>query len=343
MKHKILLTVFAIVVMGTALMLPVHFENSIPVVTVEQTQQVEKQTYVTASGEIEAKNSSKLTVDLPVYLKSLSVEVGDTVKKGDVLAQLDKTTLLAEFASQGEETEQALSKVLAAVSSSDPETALTALGGGELSELAQKYAELPDTLVADQDGVVTLISAQEGEITGMGTPIITICSGKDMVAKIAVPEAQLSQIKEGQQAVVTSTAAPGKSYEGVVQKIYPQGRKVFSTSSQEVVVDVEIAINAPDDSLKPGCTAKGKITVSPEKQVNAVPYDALSDVDGEESLFLYETGRAICVPVKTGDMIDSELIEITSGIEEGDFVVTNPDVISAQVSLVKLSKEETDD
>ncbi|HJB25881.1 MAG TPA: efflux RND transporter periplasmic adaptor subunit [Firmicutes bacterium] len=341
MKHKILLSVFAIVVMGVALALPVHFERSLPVVTVEQTQKVQKQAYVTASGELEAKNTSKLTVDLPVYLKALHVEVGDTVKKGDVLAQLDKTTLLAEFASQGEDAEQALGQLVSAFTSVDPSAALAAAGTGDLSDLAQKYRELPDTLVADMDGVVTLISAEEGEITGMGTPIITICSGEDMVAKIAVPEAQLPQIKEGQQAAVTSTAAPGKTYQGTVQKIYPQGRKVYSTSSQEVVVDVEIAIDNPDDSLKPGCTAKGKITVSQGTKVYAVPYDALRETDGEESLYIYQTGRAISIPVQTGEMVNGELIEITSGIEDGDFVVTNPDVISAQNALVKLDKEDS--
>ncbi len=301
MKHKILLSAFAIIVMGFALVLPIQFEKSLPVVTVEQTQKVQKQSYVTASGEmLEAKNSSKLTVELPVYLKALHVEVGDEVKQGDVLAELDKTTLLAEFASQGEQAEQALGQILSALSSTDPSAALAAAGTGDLSQLASKYRELPDTLVADRDGVVTLISAQEGEITGMGTPIITICSGEDLVAKIAVPESQLSHIKEGQQASVTSTAAPGKTYQGTVQKIYPQGRKVYSTASQEVVVDVEIAIDNPDDSLKPGCTAKGKITVSQGNKVCAVPYDALNETDGEESLYIYQTGRAVSVPVKRG-------------------------------------------
>ncbi len=343
MKHKILLSAFTIVVMGLSLALPIQFEKNLPVVTVEQTQKVEKQAYVTASGQLEAKNASKLTVDLPVYLEALYVEVGDTIKQGDVLAKLDKTTLLAEFASRGEEAEQTIEQILSALSSADPSAALAAISTGDLSQLAEKYRELPDTLVADRDGVVTLISAQEGEITGMGTPIITVCSGEDLVAKVSVPESQLSQIKEGQQASVTSTVAPGKTYQGTVQKIYPQGRKVYSTASQEVVVDVEIAIENPDDSLKPGCTAKGKITVSQGIKVCAVPYDALSETEGKESLYLYQAGRAVCVLVKTGDMISGELIEITSGLEEGDFVVTNPDTVSAQNALVKLAKEDAHD
>lgn len=342
MKHKILLSVFALAVMGTALILPKQFERSLPVVTVVQAGEVEKQSYVSASGELEAKNTYKLSADLPVYLKSLSVQVGDTVKKGDTLAVLDKTTLLAELVSQGEDSEQALGKILSTFSFSDPNAALSALGGGELSNLAQKYTEIPDTLIAPEDGVVTLISAKEGEITGMGTPIITICSGSDIVAKVAVSETQLSQIKEGQQAAITTTIAPGKTYEGMVQKIYPQGRKVYSTSSQEVVVDVELAISNPDDSLKPGCSAKAKITVSQGQTVCAVPYDALKETDGEECLYIYQTGKAVSVPVKTGDMV-GDLIEITSGVEQGEFVVTNPDAISAQAALVKLSKEEADD
>lgn len=342
MKHKILMAVFAIAVMVTALVVPVQFERNLPVVTVAQAGEVEKESYVSASGELQATNTYHLTADLPVYLKSLSVQVGDTVNQGDTLAQLDKTTLLAELISQGEDTQQAIGKLLSAFSSTDPNAALSALGGGELSGLAQKYAEIPDTLTAPADGVVTLISAQEGEITGMGTPIISLCSGTDIVAKVAVSESKLSQIQEGQTVEITTTVSPGKTYEGVVHKIYPQGRKVYSTSSAEVVVDVEIAISNPDDALKPGCSAKAKISVSQDKTVCAVPYDALKEVDGEECLYVYQSGKAISVPVKTGDMV-GDMIEITSGVEEGEFVVTNPDTVSTKAALVKLSKEETDD
>ncbi len=280
----------------------------------------EAESTVSCSGKIEETKRRDIYLDMPVMASNVKVEVGDTVKKGEVLFQVDRSATQAMltygsgFAGLGV-SEEVLSQV----------------GGSSVPDsdtLSDWVDEVPQEVTAPIDGVVTAINASSGSLTTAGQPVATISDLNQLQVKISIGENQIQEVTLGQTVSITGNAFEGKEYTGKIMKIYPSARQQIQGSGYETVVDALVSIQDPDDHLKPNYNIKAKIKTSDVSEVYTLPYQCIAqDDDGKEYVYVLSAGRARRADVLTGQEFEDS-VEIVSGLREGCRVITNPEDVT---------------
>ena len=331
--------------------------------TVEfETAKVEKQnisTSITATGTIEPVTSVTVGTQVSGIVSKLYVDYNSVVKKGQVIAELDKTNLISELNRAKADLTSAQSTLnyetsnfnryqtlfdKGLVSANDYESARLSYDKARQSvassrESVQKaqtnlgYA----TITSPIDGVVLSKAVEEGQTVAasFNTPeLFTIAQDlTDMRVIADIDEADIGGVKEGQRVTFTVDAFPEDRFEGQVTQV----RQQATTSSN--VVTYEVVISAPnkDLKLKPGLTAnvtiytleKNDVLAAPAKALRFVPNEALlkngqqiEDVEAKTKVWTLEgnTFKAHAVEVGTSNGM---LTEITSGISAGTEVLVD--------------------
>jgi HlyD family secretion protein len=326
------------------------------------TAKVEKlniSTSITATGTIEPVTSVTVGTQVSGIVSKLYVDYNSVVKKGQVIAELDKTNLISELNTAKANLSSAQStlnyelanynrfKTLydkGLVSADDYENAKLSYDKARQSvassrESVQKaqtnlgYA----TITSPIDGVVLSKSVEEGQTVAasFNTPeLFTIAQDLTNMRVIAdIDEADIGGVKEGQRVTFTVDAFPDDSFEGSVTQVRQQA------TTESNVVTYEVVISAPNNDLKlkPGLTANVTIFTLEKNGVMAVPAKALrftpnelllskgeqiDDCEGDHKVWTKEgnTFKAHKVEVGTSNGM---LTEIVSGISEGTEVLVD--------------------
>ena len=261
---------------------------------------------VTATGTVEPITQVEVGTQVSGIVNKLLVDYNTVVKKGQLLAELDKTVLLSELASKKSsmascktEYEYQLknytrSKTLHEknlVSDTDYETAYynyqKAKNSYDISknDLQKAQTNLGYTMIYSPiDGVVLSRSVEEGQTVAasFSTPTLFIIANdlKKMRVIANVDEADIGNVKKGQRVSFTVDAYPNDTFEGEVTEV----RQEATTTSN--VVTYEVVINAPnpDLKLKPGLTANITIYTLEKNGVLSVPSKALRFIPDEPLL-----------------------------------------------------------
>ncbi len=187
-----------------------------------------------------------------------------------------------------------------------------------LEQSADNLSRAKAGVTADFDGIVTEIQASAGTMAAEGTPLITLASARDMCVEASVSKYNLASIKTGQTATIVFQ---DKEYTGSVQTI---SKIAQSGESGSAMVIVKVHIDKPDDSLILGLDAKVNIDLGTAEDVLVVPVSAVnSDTEGD-FVYTVEDGIVVKKYVTTG-LSSKEDIEIKSGIEQGEQVITTVD------------------
>ncbi len=192
------------------------------------------------------------------------------------------------------------------------------------------------------NGIVTSLPVEEGEMAIMGTMnfsgtvLMTIADLSEMEVEVEVDETDVVGVTLGQKADVKVDALPNQVLQGTVTEIGSSAMEKVSATQQEsrdFLVKVTL-VNAPQ-SLKPGLSASADIITAEKKGVVAVPISALvlrekesknspsKEKTEEEGVYVVDRGRAKFIPVTKGIM-GGLLIEITSGLKEGQEAIVGP-------------------
>lgn len=188
---------------------------------------------------------------------------------------------------------------------------------GALSRL--EYA----TIVAPLSGVVASVSTQEGETVaaGLNAPtFLTIIDLERLQVDTFVDEVDIGKIKVGQKAAFTVDSFPSREFAGEVAAIYPKA------VIQENVVNYDVVVRITDPSkelLRPEMTASVTIELETRQDVPALPARAVRREKGKSVVYLVQDGKAQPREVRTG-WKDSQWVEITSGLREGQTVLLEP-------------------
>jgi HlyD family secretion protein len=123
------------------------------------------------------------------------------------------------------------------------------------------------TLYSPISGVVLVKSGEIGEVVNPGTSIVTLADIENVWLKAYIPETDLSKVKWGQEAIVTTDLRPRKEYKGRISFISSQAEftpKQIQTEKERVtlVYRIKIDIANKDRELKPGMPADGKILLT---------------------------------------------------------------------------------
>ncbi len=327
-----------------------------------ETAKVERRninTSVTATGTIEPVTSVTVGTQVSGIVSKLYVDYNSIVKKGQVIAELDKTNLISELNRAKADLTSAQStlnyetanfqrfKTLydkGLVSANDYESARlsfdkarqTVASSRENVQKAQTnlgYA----TITSPIDGVVLSKSVEEGQTVAasFNTPeLFTIAQDlTDMRVIANIDEADIGGVKEGQRVSFTVDAFPDDHFSGEVTQVRQQA------TTQSNVVTYEVVISAPnkDLKLKPGLTAnvtiftmeKNDVLAAPAKALRFTPNEALlkkgqkiEDVEAPEKVWTLEGDVFKAHKVETG-LTNGMLTEIVSGIKEGTEVLVD--------------------
>ena len=316
------------------------------------------QNSVTATGTIEAVTSVTVGTQVSGIVNKLYVDYNSQVKKGQVIAELDKTNLLSELntakanlaSAQSSLNYQAANmeryKTLykkGLVSADEYENALLTYRQAKEQVASSKenvqraqtnlgYA----TITSPIDGTVISKSVEEGQTVAasFNTPeLFTIAKDLTNMQVVAnVDEADIGGVKEGDRVTFTVDAYPDDTFEGTVKQV-----RLEATTTNNVVT-YEVVISAPnaDLKLKPGLTANVTIYTQERSGVLAVANKALRftptketvgkdmkivDCKGKNKVWTLNGKTLTAHPVTIGQT-DGINTEITKGLKQGDKIVT---------------------
>ena len=316
------------------------------------------QNSVTATGTIEAVTSVTVGTQVSGIVNKLYVDYNSQVKKGQVIAELDKTNLLSELntakanlaSAQSSLNYQAANmeryKTLykkGLVSADEYENALLTYRQAKEQVASSKenvqraqtnlgYA----TITSPIDGTVISKSVEEGQTVAasFNTPeLFTIAKDLTNMQVVAnVDEADIGGVKEGDRVTFTVDAYPDDTFEGTVKQV-----RLEATTTNNVVT-YEVVISAPnaDLKLKPGLTANVTIYTQERSGVLAVANKALRftptketvgkdmkiiDCKGKNKVWTLNDKTLTAHPVTIGQN-DGINTEITKGLKQGDKIVT---------------------
>ena len=327
-----------------------------------ETAKVDKgniQTTITATGTIEPVTSVTVGTQVSGIVSKLYVDYNSVVKKGQIIAELDKTNLISELNTAKANLNSAQSTVTyeeanykryktlydkGLVSADEYESALlsyrkakeqvvTSMQSVQKAQTNLGYA----TITSPIDGVVLSKAVEEGQTVAasFNTPeLFTIAQDlTDMRVIADIDEADIGGVKEGQRVMFTVDAFPDDQFEGSITQVRQQA------TTESNVVTYEVVISAPNNDLKlkPGLTAnvtiftleKNGVLVAPAKALRFMPNEALlkegqtiEDVESPHKLWTLEgnTFKAHKVEIGTTNGV---LTEIVSGINAGAEVLVD--------------------
>jgi membrane fusion protein, multidrug efflux system len=181
-------------------------------------------------------------------------------------------------------------------------------------ELAQK--KLTDAVVrAPVAGSIAERLVQPGEYIRENTPVATIVQMHPLKLKTAIQEKHASLIKIGQSVEFTVEAYPDRGFVGRIAYVSPAVDQATRTFPVEALVE-----NA-DRQLKPGFFAKGTVQTKVDRNVLAVPEDAISTLAGVSTVYVIEDGKARQQQVTLGTRANN-LVEITNGLKGDESLAT---------------------
>jgi membrane fusion protein, macrolide-specific efflux system len=261
----------------------------------------------------------------------VKVKVGDRVKSGAVLATASNATLKASVATATNGVTTATIQLATAQDARDAATTTADIRRTRIDllnardGLAQAKATLADlkaqfarsSLVAPADGIVTAINVTVGADAPTADAIDLAAATFQVTANVV--ETDIATMQIGQAASVT-VGAISADLTGTVTAIAPVAET--STSGGVVSYAVTVALNAPPATLRPGMTADVTVTTASANGVLAVPAAAIRGTSGAYTvLVLTAAGTPESRPVTVG-LMTSSLVEIKSGLNAGDVVIT---------------------
>lgn len=321
---------------------------------------------ITATGTIEPVTSVTVGTQVSGIVSKLFVDYNSVVKKGQVIAELDKTNLMSQLNTAKTQLATAQSQLnyqtanykryktlfeKGLVAADDFDNAkLSYTQAKEQVASAKEEVQRAQTnlgyatITSPIDGVVLSKSVEEGQTVAasFSTPeLFTIAQDLTNMQVVAdVDEADIGDVKEGERVTFTVDAYPDDTFEGEVKQV----RQEATTTNN--VVTYEVVISAPnaDLKLKPGLTANVTIYTAERKGVLSVPSKALRftpqketvdkmkivDVANAKNKVWTIKGNSIVAHKVNIGMTDGTNTQIVGGIAEGTKVVTGLNVMGGE-------------
>lgn len=287
-------------------------------------------------GEVRPRFESSQGFRINGKIIERKVDIGAQVKKGQVIARLDALDAHLSAAAAMADVRAAEANHALAVAELDRQRQLFAKKFISASALDIREAELKTSsarlaqvkaqasvsgnqtrytnLMADRDGVVTMIRAEPGQVVQVGEAIVQIASLKETEVLVAVPESRMSQVKINAPVSVKMWASPQKLYAGIVREIAP------AADSATRAFNVRVSIKNADEAIKLGMTAGVRFD-EPNAQLTPelrVPSSALTQVNGKKAVWVIDVNnKAQPREVVAGEFTEDGIL-IASGLQAGE-------------------------
>jgi RND family efflux transporter MFP subunit len=321
-------------------------------------QEAAAERLVTYSGVLAARVESALGFRVSGKITERLVNVGDRVQRGQTVAKLDETDLKLSENSARASVNSARTRLAVATDSLERAQSLLPKGYIAQSVADQRQLEVDSAkaalnsaqdqlaqavnatgyakLVADKDGIVTLVQAEPGQVVAVGQAVITLAQAGDVEAAVAVPEHEVARIVQGQAVEIALWSAPDIKSEGKVREI----AGAADTASRTYPVRVSVARPVP--AMRLGMTAAVTFRLPASDASVIVPVAAITGQDGNKSVFVADrqTETVSARPVDTQGLTENG-VRVSAGLKPGDIVVTGGVQFLRDGMKVRLPKEIT--
>lgn len=289
------------------------------------------------TGTLRGDRETDLAANASGRVLATSVERGEQIKPGQVLAKLDTRAAslsAAEARAQADSTraqeEQARTeceryeqlKAKGAISDQEYQTKITQCRTLPLNvQAAAARAALAAQNVGDGlirapfAGVVTERFVEVGQFVRQDSRVVTIVSSDPLRLQIAVPESQVASVKEGADLTFRVAAYPERRFEGKVRFV----SGALRSTTRDLVVEALVA--NPERALMPGMFADVELTVGSER-LPCVPERALTVQDEQARVLVVAAGRLEERVVALGPKLAGR-VAVTRGVREGEQVVVS--------------------
>jgi membrane fusion protein, multidrug efflux system len=295
--------------------------------------------------EVTARYSNTMSFRVPGKLIKRTVRLGDAVKQGQLIAQLDPVDARKQAASARAALDAAEHRLVYAQQQLDRDKAqneanliaanqleqtqdnFTAALAGRDQAAAQLVVSRNNlqynTLVADHDGLITSENADTGQVVSAGQAVYGLAWNGDTDVILDAAESDLGRISAGQAAKITFPALPGRQFEAHVREIAP------AADPQSRTYRVKLTMAGPPASVRFGMTGDATLATVPMGDDHAapqptytVPATAIFHKDSGPAVWVIEGGGSTLHlrPVKVSTYTDHATV-ITAGLNDGDVVV----------------------
>lgn len=257
-------------------------------------------------------------------IQKIYVEVGDRIKKGQLLVDMDKTNLQqAEVQLKNFETEYNRAKMLNETQSISKQAYDAAMTQYEVAKSHVEFLKENTQMLAPFNGVVTGKYFENGEVYtgaafgGASKPsIIAIEKINPLKANVNLSEQYFHAVKKGTKVELKSNLFPGRVFEGTVSIVYP----TIDPASRTFTVEVKIPNE--DEALRPGMYGTINFFIGNSETVVA-PAIAVLKLQGSNDryVFVNNNGKAKRIPVTLGKRFEDKVELISNEIHEGDQLI----------------------
>lgn len=298
----------------------------------------------TFSGKAQAGLESRLSFRVPGKVKRRLVKVGDTVKTGQLIAELEPE----DYHLQAQEADASLERAKAEQRNAEANYArvralyenrnasrndLDAARAGAESARAQvrsigKRLELSRSqlsytrLKASTAGSIASVSVEKNENVQAGQTVVVLTSGSQPEVKVAIPGILISQVRQGEKVTVILDAIPGETFSAVITEVG------VATTGLSTTYPVTVRLEEEQKDILPGMAAEVAFRFeSPDRQEHfLIPPVAVGEDREGRYVFVVEPGpeeglgRTLRRPVTVGELTE-EGLEVHFGLSDGDLVV----------------------
>jgi RND family efflux transporter MFP subunit len=281
----------------------------------------ELSTTKTFSGTLEGEEQANIIAKIPERIMKINVKVGDYAKSGDILFELDKSGAQSQFyqaqaaylnAQKNFERMQNLLKE-GAVSQQAFDGTQTQYEVAKANfDAARSTVEITSPL----SGIVTAINVNIGDLANPAMPLATVANIGRMKAKFNVGELDVPSFFVGQSVEIYSEIKSDIVQTGKVFQLSKSANVQSRTFEMQAIFP-----NTSDKWFKPGMFCRVKVNMKTQKNALTIPMAALVKTDKTDGVYTINGDQAQFQPIETG-ITDGTLLEVKSGLKEGDKIVT---------------------
>ncbi len=343
------IVVAAIVVVATGLFKgPIEVDIGTPVLTYPG----QANAMLTASGYVVAQTKASVASKGTGRLMYLGVEEGDVVKKGEIIARLEDSDVIASLNKAKADlavakadavdasntlarTKQLFARQLASQADLDAAQAnydkvhasiLSAQAAVEEAEVSVENTRIR----APFNGTVLTKDADVGEVVApfaaaanSRAAVVTMAAMSSLQVEADVSESNIMRVNVGQPCQIVLDAYPNKVYKGSVHKIVPTADRSKATVMTKIAFTNRDAQVLPEMSAKVTFLSPAADTIAASAPFLTVPSAAVITRDGSNFVYLAQDGRAVSRPVETGKAL-GDRVEVVRGVSSSDRVILNP-------------------
>lgn len=285
------------------------------------------------SGTVRAEQQAELAFGAVGRVETLNIKLGDTAKKGMILAELENSDMkvsLAYLQREAARRKDLASKKLISATEFEDVT----------RQVDISAAALEKTMIrAPFDGIVTELNLEVGQLSQITAvipkPLVGLVDQAPRYVRAEIDELDLGKLAVGAPARVKVLTNRREAFPATVRQVVPF---ISTMREQDRTAEIELNVDANGALLPVGASADVEVIIEHKDKVLVAPSKAVLGRKDARYVFKYERGKAIKTAVTTG-VTGYDKMEILSGLAENDTVlIPSSDIPILDGVAVKLKK-----